>query len=135
MSEIPSDIRSRPNRIGSNSAIDLKVLTLNCWGLPQPYPIGSKDRNFRMRAIADDLKTKGKYDVVALEEIWSESDFKIIQELVVESLPYSFYFHSGFLGSGVCVFSKGIFPIFLWGVVFVFSAKIFSNLWAVAFVI
>ncbi|XP_013416724.1 putative neutral sphingomyelinase [Lingula anatina] len=86
-------------------AAKLSVLTLNCWGIPIPG-LGSKDREQRMKAIADKI-AEGMHDIVMLQEIWDEKDFKSIQLRVSSVLPYSHYFHSGFVGSGVCVFSKG----------------------------
>lgn len=85
--------------------LTLRILTLNCWGLPQPAPLGSKDREKRMQEIAKELNT-GRYDLVALQEIWSESDFHEIHAVSKDALPYAHYFHSGFTGSGVCVFSR-----------------------------
>ncbi|XP_020706292.1 putative neutral sphingomyelinase isoform X2 [Athalia rosae] len=71
-------------------------------------PLVSKDRSVRMGAIADKLLT-GDYDVICLQEIWSINDFKMIRAKVREQLPYSHYFYSGVVGSGICMFSR--FPI------------------------
>ncbi|XP_003378055.1 sphingomyelin phosphodiesterase 2 [Trichinella spiralis] len=87
--------------------LQLRVLTLNCWGIPLPFPFGSADRKVRIKEIAKELAT-GKYDIVSLQEIWSENDFNMIHDAVRLVMPYSFYFHNGYAGSGVCVFSKGI---------------------------
>lgn len=86
----------------------LRVLTLNCWALPQPWPIGSKDRHYRIQKLIEAL-SKDEYDIVALQEIWGERDYARISSAIKGSYPYSFYFHSGFTGSGVCVFTR--FPI------------------------
>ncbi|XP_046747788.1 putative neutral sphingomyelinase [Diprion similis] len=82
----------------------LNLLTLNCWGIPYV----SKNRLYRMEAIAEKCVTDD-YDVVCLQEIWSVSDFKMIRAKVREKLPYSHYFYSGVVGSGICMFSR--FPI------------------------
>ncbi|KAF4527422.1 hypothetical protein B566_EDAN015942 [Ephemera danica] len=82
----------------------LTIFTLNCWGIP----FVSKDRAIRMDAIANQLAT-GKYDVVCLQEVWSNDDFDLIKDRVKEKLPYAHYFHSGVIGSGVCILSK--YPI------------------------
>ncbi|XP_026478520.1 putative neutral sphingomyelinase [Ctenocephalides felis] len=84
--------------------IELIVLTLNCWGIPYV----SKDRNIRMNAIADELNS-GKYHIVTLQEVWSQSDFELIQQKTAQVLPYAHYFYSGVAGSGVCILSA--FPI------------------------
>ncbi|XP_015521377.1 putative neutral sphingomyelinase [Neodiprion pinetum] len=82
----------------------LNLLTLNCWGIP----LVSKNRLYRMEAIAEKCVTDD-YDVVCLQEIWSVSDFKMMRAKVCEKLPYSHYFYSGVVGSGICMFSR--FPI------------------------
>lgn len=82
----------------------LCVLTLNCWGIP----LVSKDREARMKAIAEELAS-GKYDIVSLQEVWTVNDFNLIRDGVKSVLPYSHYFHSGVAGSGVCILSR--FPI------------------------
>ncbi|XP_046831355.1 putative neutral sphingomyelinase [Vespa crabro] len=84
----------------SHEAI-INFLTLNCWGIPYI----SKNRKIRMEAIAEKLSTE-EYDIISLQEVWSIDDFKMIRTKVQEKLPYSHYFHSGVLGSGVCIFSK-----------------------------
>uniref|UniRef100_A0A914XM65 sphingomyelin phosphodiesterase n=1 Tax=Plectus sambesii TaxID=2011161 RepID=A0A914XM65_9BILA len=86
----------------------LRVLTLNCWALPQPWPIGSKHRSYRLAKLAEALAA-GTYDIVALQELWDESDFVKIKDAVRSTLPFSHYYHSGLTGSGVCILSR--FPI------------------------
>lgn len=39
-------------------------------------------------------------------QVWSESDYEQLRSVVSAVLPYAFYFHSGFIGSGVCVLSR-----------------------------
>ncbi|XP_049938855.1 uncharacterized protein LOC126413006 [Schistocerca serialis cubense] len=82
----------------------LKIFTMNCWGIP----LVSKNRHERITALADHLATCD-YDFVCLQELWSEYDYHFIKGKTVDSLPYSHYFHSGVLGSGLCVLSR--FPI------------------------
>ncbi|XP_014211102.1 putative neutral sphingomyelinase [Copidosoma floridanum] len=84
--------------------IFLNVLTLNCWGIPYV----SKNRLNRMNAIADKL-TSEDCDIVCLQEVWSINDYRLIKGKTREKLPYSHYFFSGVLGSGVCMFSR--YPI------------------------
>ncbi|XP_051176824.1 putative neutral sphingomyelinase isoform X2 [Leptopilina boulardi] len=88
----------------SEEEITLKVLSLNCWGIPYV----SKNRTARMDAIADKL-INDEFDIVCLQEIWSILDFKMFKSRTQEQLPYSHYFYSGVVGSGVCVFSR--YPI------------------------
>lgn len=79
----------------------LKVVTLNCWGIP----FISKHVQERFAAIGDRLN-EGNYDVVALQEVWSQDNYKALIDKCNQSLPYSHYFHSGHIGAGICVFSK-----------------------------
>ncbi|XP_069678319.1 putative neutral sphingomyelinase isoform X2 [Periplaneta americana] len=58
-----------------------------------------------MNAIAEELAL-GKYDIVCLQEVWSENDYLNIKKKTSQSLPFSHYFYSGVFGSGVCIFSK-----------------------------
>ena len=82
----------------------LKVLSLNCWLIPHI----SKDVPRRVRLIAEELARRD-FDLVGLQEVWSNADFEIIKEAVKENLPYAHYFHSGVIGSGCAVLSK--YPI------------------------
>lgn len=81
--------------------IEFKIVTLNCWGIP----LVSKDIQPRMRSIAKHL-VEADYDMVCLQEVWTVSDYNLIRDAVVSSYPFSHYFYSGVIGSGVCVFSK-----------------------------
>ncbi|GFT76314.1 sphingomyelin phosphodiesterase 2 [Trichonephila clavipes] len=58
-----------------------------------------------MEAIASHIASS-EYDFVFLQEIWSQKDFQMICKKAASVLPYSYYFHSGVLGSGVCISSK-----------------------------
>ncbi|KAI6215172.1 hypothetical protein M3Y94_00354400 [Aphelenchoides besseyi] len=80
------------------------VATLNTWLLPYPWPIGSKDRSYRLEKIAETLKNSD-YDAVALQEVWADNNFAYLVATLKNKFPYSHYFHSGFTGSGTCVFS------------------------------
>ncbi|KAL8614667.1 hypothetical protein ACOMHN_051119 [Nucella lapillus] len=81
----------------------LKVVTLNCWGIPIPGI--SKMRSKRIQAIGQEL-AKGDYHIAVLEEIWSKGDYKLLCGDICQALPYSHYFYSGPIGSGLCIFSK-----------------------------
>ncbi|KAM3968047.1 neutral sphingomyelinase [Aphomia sociella] len=79
----------------------LNVFTLNCWGIP----VVSKNRNERMEAISKYLQGSS-HNIVCLQEVWSEKDYLFFKDSLSTVLPYSHYFYSGVLGSGLCVFSK-----------------------------
>ncbi|EFN68152.1 Putative neutral sphingomyelinase [Camponotus floridanus] len=85
--------------------VSASILTLNCWGIPYV----SKNRITRMSAIAEKCASR-EYDIICLQEVWSVEDFKVIKAKVQEILPYSHYFYSGVVGSGVCILSR--YPIY-----------------------
>ncbi|KAH7731594.1 Endonuclease/Exonuclease/phosphatase family protein [Aphelenchoides avenae] len=89
-------------------AFFLRIATLNCWALPQPWPIGSKHRKFRIEKLIEALE-ESEYDIVTLQEIWSENDFLRMCNALADKYPHAHYFHSGFTGSGTCILSQ--FPI------------------------
>uniref|UniRef100_A0A1I7X1N0 sphingomyelin phosphodiesterase n=1 Tax=Heterorhabditis bacteriophora TaxID=37862 RepID=A0A1I7X1N0_HETBA len=86
-------------------ATELRVMTLNVWCLPQPWPIGSKDRLHRLKKLAEAL-INDPYDIIGLQEVWCESDYLEMAERLSHLYQFHHYFHSGFTGSGVCVFSR-----------------------------
>lgn len=55
-------------------------------------PLVSKDRKCRMQAIAETLALS-QYDVVCLQEVWTDEDFVLIKDKVQGSLPFSHYFY------------------------------------------
>ncbi|KAK4514462.1 uncharacterized protein ATC70_002058 [Mucor velutinosus] len=68
----------------------------------------AKKRKLRLRAIANRVGQE-QYDLVALQEVWMWEDFDYIKERARDVLPYTKYFHSGTLGSGLAILSR--FPI------------------------
>lgn len=85
------------------SDFKLRILTLNCWGIP----FISKHLKERMTAIGDVLLS-GKYDLICMQEVWNNKDFLYLKKYLKHVLPYSHYFYSGVFGSGLCVFSKHV---------------------------
>lgn len=84
----------------------LRVLTLNVWGLPEPL---SKQKRVRMHAIGQRL-ADSEYDIVALEELWvSRSDFAALRTRLSARFPWSKFFYGGAFGMGLALFSR--FPI------------------------
>ncbi|KAL6733059.1 hypothetical protein Aduo_003746 [Ancylostoma duodenale] len=102
--DLPSSAEREPST-GSSSGMELRVLTLNVWCLPQPWPIGSKDRKFRLKKLAEAILDE-EFDIVGLQEVWSETDYLDMVDRLSGSFRFHHYFHSGFTGSGVCVFSR-----------------------------
>lgn len=68
----------------------------------------AKHREFRLKAIAKALQQEN-CDIITLQEVWVSKDFEFIQEAVKQTLPYTKYFYSGALGSGLAILSR--FPI------------------------
>ncbi|CAB3407965.1 unnamed protein product [Caenorhabditis bovis] len=104
----PTIRRESFSYLGRRAKLDptqLRVVTLNAWCLPQPRPIGSADRVHRLERIGEAIMSED-YDIVGLQELWSYYDFVRLSEQVSKEYPYFHYFHSGFTGSGVCVFSR-----------------------------
>lgn len=79
---------------------NVKVLTLNCWGIW----LLSSERKERISAIASFIASKD-YDIVLLQEVWCDEDFTMIKSMVTH-MPYSHFFHTGAIGSGTCILSK-----------------------------
>jgi sphingomyelin phosphodiesterase 2 len=82
----------------------MKVLSINCWGVPYV----SKLRKQRMNALAKFINDSD-IDICAFQEIWIEEDYKRLCGKTSNSFPYSYYFKSGIIGSGLVVISK--YPI------------------------
>ncbi|KAJ7651688.1 inositol phosphophingolipids phospholipase C [Mycena polygramma] len=88
-----------------SEAHSIHVLTLNCWGLKYV----AKNRTERIHAIANELAKLEHNDIIALQEIWVFADYEHVRDAVVKRLPYSKFFYSGALGSGLALLSR--FPI------------------------
>ncbi|NXB35291.1 NSMA phosphodiesterase, partial [Eulacestoma nigropectus] len=82
----------------------LRIFDLNCWAIRYL----SKRRQERVRLIGDALRQEG-FDLVLLQEVWSEQDYSDLRVKLAGCYPFSHYFRSGVIGSGLCVFSR--FPI------------------------
>ncbi|NXP05933.1 NSMA phosphodiesterase, partial [Thinocorus orbignyianus] len=82
----------------------LRVFDLNCWAIRYL----SKRRQERVQLIGDTLRREG-FDLVLLQEVWSERDYSDLKVKLGSCYPFSHYFRSGVIGSGLCVFSQ--FPI------------------------
>ncbi|NWV72338.1 NSMA phosphodiesterase, partial [Malurus elegans] len=82
----------------------LRVFDLNCWAIRYL----SKRRQERVRLIGDTLR-RDSFDLVLLQEVWSEQDYSDLMVKLASCYPFSHYFRSGVIGSGLCVFSR--FPI------------------------
>ncbi|ODO09201.1 hypothetical protein I350_02801 [Cryptococcus amylolentus CBS 6273] len=68
----------------------------------------SKDRIQRLRAIAEHIAS-ASYDIVCLQELWVYKDYEMVREEIQHALPFSRFFHTGALGSGLAIFTR--FPL------------------------
>ncbi|KAK7128493.1 hypothetical protein R3I94_016912 [Phoxinus phoxinus] len=79
----------------------LRVFSLNCWGIR----LLSQHCAQRYEMIGE-LLDREQHDIALLQEVWSEKDFLFLKGKLSPSHPYSHYFKSGVIGSGLAVFSK-----------------------------
>ncbi|XP_075631809.1 sphingomyelin phosphodiesterase 2 isoform X1 [Balearica regulorum gibbericeps] len=84
--------------------LQLRIFDLNCWAIRYL----SKRRQERVQLIGDMLRREC-FDLVLLQEVWSEQDYSNLKVKLRGCYPFSHYFRSGVIGSGLCVFSR--FPI------------------------
>ncbi|NXQ34747.1 NSMA phosphodiesterase, partial [Alaudala cheleensis] len=82
----------------------LRVFDLNCWAIRYL----SRRRQERVGLIGDALRRE-RFDLVLLQEVWSEQDYSDLKVKLAGCYPFSHYFRSGVIGSGLCIFSR--FPI------------------------
>ncbi|CAF0893429.1 unnamed protein product [Adineta ricciae] len=83
--------------------MQLRVLTLNIWGVH----FIAKLIDQRIQALVEHLTNLDvDYDIIGLQEVWSKSDYKYLCNQLKSIYPHSYYFLSGLIGSGCCIFSK-----------------------------
>ncbi|CAH6721400.1 inositol phosphosphingolipids phospholipase C [[Candida] jaroonii] len=83
---------------------EIKLLTFNVWGLK----FISKVRRERIRGIVDKLLDGSEnYDIITLQEVWCEEDWKLFDENLQQLYPYRRWFKSGIIaGPGLAIISK-----------------------------
>ncbi|KAH9909359.1 Endonuclease/exonuclease/phosphatase [Xylariomycetidae sp. FL2044] len=83
--------------------VELNFITLNCWGLPRISP----HRAERLTAIGRHLAAiDPSPQIVALQEVWTQADYRSIRRESRFVLPYGKFYHSGIFGSGLVILSK-----------------------------
>ncbi|ODV58066.1 inositol phosphosphingolipid phospholipase [Ascoidea rubescens DSM 1968] len=93
------------NHLNNKKSPSVRLLTFNLWGLKYI----SKHREERIKAFADRIynNDKDKYDIIALQEIWVENDWKYIKYKLETIFPYSRFFYSGIVsGPGLAILSR-----------------------------
>ncbi|KAL2104228.1 hypothetical protein ACEWY4_001096 [Coilia grayii] len=82
-------------------SVRLRVFSLNCWG------IRYLSRHCAQRyAMIAELLDREQHDIALLQEVWSENDYLFLKRALTTSHPFTHYFRSGVIGSGLAVFSK-----------------------------
>ncbi|XP_072237801.1 sphingomyelin phosphodiesterase 2 isoform X1 [Leuresthes tenuis] len=87
--------------MANTDCLSVRVFSLNCWGIRYL----SKHCPQRYHMIGEMLR-KEEHDIVLLQEVWSEKDYLCLKKELATSHPYSHYFKSGVIGSGLAIFSK-----------------------------
>ncbi|OBR15882.1 endonuclease/Exonuclease/phosphatase [Colletotrichum higginsianum IMI 349063] len=82
---------------------DLRLLTLNCWGLKYI----SKLRPERLAEIGRRIASRpDPPHVVALQECWVTADYEAIRAETRHILPYGKFYYSGPFGGGLAILSR-----------------------------
>ncbi len=82
---------------------EISVITLNCWGLLYL----SKHRGQRLKAIGHQIANADPVPhIVALQECWTQEDYRSIRQETRFVLPFGKLYHSGAFGSGLVILSK-----------------------------
>ncbi|KAK4240830.1 hypothetical protein C8A03DRAFT_30994, partial [Achaetomium macrosporum] len=82
---------------------EINLVTLNCWGLKYV----SKLRRERLAEIGRQLAIADPQPhIVALQECWTQEDYKSIRRQTRFILPYGKFYHSAALGGGLAILSR-----------------------------
>ncbi|KAK3309562.1 Endonuclease/exonuclease/phosphatase [Chaetomium strumarium] len=82
---------------------EINLVTLNCWGLKYI----SKLRRERLAEIGRQLAIADPQPhIVALQECWTQEDYKSIRRQTRFILPYGKFYHSAALGGGLAILSR-----------------------------
>jgi sphingomyelin phosphodiesterase 2 len=82
---------------------NLRVLSLNCWGLKYI----SQYRNARLVEIGKQIAALDPPpNIVGLQECWTQEDYLAIREIVKAILPHGKFYHSGIFGGGLAILSR-----------------------------
>lgn len=82
---------------------EINVVTLNCWGLKYL----SKFRRERLSEIGRRLAASDPAPhIVALQECWTQEDYRAIRRETRFVLPYGKFYFSGVFGSGLAILSR-----------------------------
>lgn len=89
--------------IPSEAPSNIRILTLNCWGLK----FLAKYRHERMSEIGRQLALNSPPpEIVGLQECWTQQDFESIRDQTRHILPYGKFYYGGIFGAGLAILSK-----------------------------
>ncbi|KAJ5545114.1 Endonuclease/exonuclease/phosphatase [Penicillium sp. DV-2018c] len=89
--------------IPTEAPTDIRILTLNCWGLKYI----AKYRHERMSEIGRQLALSSPPpEIVGLQECWTQQDFESIRDQTRHILPYGKFYYGGIFGAGLAILSK-----------------------------
>lgn len=94
-----------PNPAGPSPSppTQIRILTLNCWGLKYL----SKYRRERLSEIGRQLAIADEPpEIVGLQECWTQEDYRSIRRQTRHILPYGKFYFSGIFGGGLAILSK-----------------------------
>ncbi|KAI9738786.1 MAG: phospholipase C type enzyme [Cirrosporium novae-zelandiae] len=87
--------------ISESSPNNIKVFSLNCWGLKYI----SKQRHERLVEIGKRIALL-EPEIVGLQECWTAEDFQSIRIETRRILPFGKFYHSGIFGGGLAILSR-----------------------------
>lgn len=101
--QLPSTSMSSSVDSGADAldTCDLRVFTLNIWGLKGV----SAKRSERVKEIGEWLAAS-EFDVVLLQEVWLQEDFDSLRRAVRGRFQHAHFFDNGIIGTGTCIFSR-----------------------------
>lgn len=87
----------------SEAPNDIRILTLNCWGLKYL----AKYRHERLSEIGRQLALASPPpEIVGLQECWTQQDYESIRAQTKHILPYGKFYFGGIFGAGLAILSK-----------------------------
>ncbi|KAI9925131.1 hypothetical protein ASPWEDRAFT_177045 [Aspergillus wentii DTO 134E9] len=85
-----------------SSPSDIRILTLNCWGLKYL----AKYRHERLSEIGRQLALADPPpQIVGLQECWTQQDYESIRQQTRHILPYGKFYYGGIFGAGLAILS------------------------------
>lgn len=92
-----------PSPSFSSPPSEIRILTLNCWGLKYL----AKYRHERLSEIGRQLALADPPpQIVGLQECWTQQDYESIRQQTNHILPYGKFYFGGIFGAGLAILSK-----------------------------